>query len=113
MITAHTNLEYSDEDYDVLCSTEYGSTTLLNAIVGCFEEDANECNRLLGMMVDDYLENNSASNLIAMAINQLVAKLSTVVSEFKSKVDEMDVKKMLPEDFDIEKLNGLINKYSK
>ena len=33
MITTHANLKYTDEDYDALCSTEYGETTLLNAII--------------------------------------------------------------------------------
>ena len=36
MIVAHTNLIYTDEDYDMLCSTEYGDTTLLNAIMDYF-----------------------------------------------------------------------------
>lgn len=47
MITSHTDLEYTDDNYDALCSTMYEDTTLLNAIMDCFDSDAKECLRIL------------------------------------------------------------------
>lgn len=109
MITMYTNLEYTDEDYDVLCSTEYGETTLLNAIVHIFESDANECNRILGLMMDDYLENNAAENQIVVAINQFLSGLAGIAKSLEGKVNNMNIDEMLPDDFDINKLNAFLN----
>lgn len=109
MITAHTNLEYTDEDYDVLCSTEYGDTTLLNSIVKVFESDANECNRILGMMMNDYLENNAAENKIVAAVSDLVNGLSNIAKSFGDKVNDFKLDEILPEDFDMNKLNQFLN----
>ena len=109
MITAHTNLVYTDEDYDVLCYTEYGESTLLNEIVACFENDANECNRILDMMMDDYLDNNSAANQIVVVANMLFGSVSNVLTKIIEKVDELDVNKMLPEGFDMNMLSSFLN----
>ena len=109
MITAHTNLAYTDEDYDVLCSTEYGESTLLNEIVACFENDANECNRILDLMMDDYLENNSAANQIVVVANMLFGSVNKALSAIAGKINELDINKMLPKDFDMGKLTNFLN----
>lgn len=109
MITMHTNLEYTDEDYDVLCSTEYGDGTLLNSIVKTFESDANECNRILGLMMDDYLENNAAENQIVTGINKFLNGLMSIAQSLEEKFGSIDINKMLPDDFDINKLNDFLN----
>lgn len=110
MITMHTNLEYTDEDYDVLCSTEYGETTLLNDIMETFKSDANECNRILGLMMDDYLENNATENQIIVAINKFLSGLAGIAKSIEEKVDNMNIDEILPDDFDINKLNDFLNK---
>ena len=76
MITSHTTLEYTDENYDILCSTEYGDSTLLNEIVKTFQVDANECNRILGLMMDDYLDNHSPETRVVMSVHRLVEGLT-------------------------------------
>lgn len=110
MITMHTNLMYTDVDYDMLCSTEYQDTTLLNAIVKTFESDANECNRILGLMMNDYLDNNTTENQLMMAATQLVNGLVNITNTLEKKVADIKLDDILPQDFDINKLNDLLNK---
>jgi hypothetical protein len=110
MITMHTNLKYTDADYDVLCSTEYQDTTLLNAIVKTFESDANECNRILGLMMNDYLDNNATENQLIMAVTQLVNGLVGITNTLEKKVADIQLDDILPQGFDINKLNDFLNK---
>lgn len=110
MITMHTNLKYTDADYDVLCSTEYQDTTLLNAIVKTFESDANECNRILGLMMNDYLDNNATENQLIMAVTQLVNGLVGITNTLEKKVADIKLDDILPQGFDINKLNDFLNK---
>ena len=110
MITMHTNLKYTDADYDMLCSTEYQDTTLLNAIVKTFESDANECNRILGLMMNDYLDNNATENQLIMAAAQLVNGLVNITNTLEKKVTDIKLDDILPQDFDINKLNDFLNK---
>ena len=113
MITMHTNLEYTDEDYDTLCSTEYGDGTLLNSIVKTFESDANECNRILSMMMDDHLDNNASENRIVIAVSEFVNTLSSIAKSINDKVNDVNLDKIFPEDFDMEKLNQFLSDYKK
>lgn len=110
MITMHTNLKYTDADYDVLCSTEYQDTTLLNAIVKTFESEANECNRILGLMMNDYLDNNATENQLIMAATQLLNGLVGITQSLEKKVADIKLDDMLPQGFDINKLNDFLNK---
>ena len=113
MITMHTNLEYTDEDYDTICSNVYGETSLLNAIVSCFQGDANECNRILDLMMDDYLENNSASNQIISSVTGFVNSLNILVKGLESKVSDMKIEELVPNDLDLNKLSEFLNSYKK
>ena len=113
MITMHTNLEYTDEDYDTLCSTEYGDGTLLNSIVKTFESDANECNRILSMTMDDYLNNNAPENRIVIAVSEFVNTLSSIAKSINDKVNDVNLDEIFPEDFDMEKLNQFLSDYKK
>ena len=110
MITTHTNLEYTDEDYDKLCVTECGETTLLNAIVGTFQSDANECNRILDLMMDDYLANNAAENRIVSTINGFIESLTNIARTLEDKVGGMNIKEMLPADLDLNQLTNFLSK---
>ena len=109
MIVSHTNLEYTDEDYDILCSTEYGESTLLNEIVETFQGDANECNRILGMMVEDYLTNNDPENKIVGVANSFLNTLIDLAHTLEDKVQGFDLGSMIPEDLDMAKLTSFLN----
>ena len=114
MITTHTNLEYTDEDYDALCSTEYGSDmTLLNAIIDCFDADAKECSRILDLMTDDYMQEMSIEFTIAKFLNGLKNSISDVAENFNNKITNFDLKSALPEDMDMSKLSAFLQDYIK
>ena len=104
MITMHTNLEYTDENYDVLCATMYGEKTLLNAIMDSFESDAKECSRILNLMSDDISYNNSIQATIAKFLFNLNGSLSEVIAKLHNKVDDENLN-----DVDFEKLKKFLN----
>ena len=113
MIKMHTNLEYTDDDYDTLCSTEYGETTLLNAIVSTFQNDANECNRILGLMMDDFIENNATENRIVYTISEFIHGLTRIAKSLETKMSDVNLAELLPSDLDLTSLANLINTTSK
>ena len=106
MITMHTNLEYTDVDYDTLCSTEYGEADLMTAIFETFKNDADKCARILDFMIDDCVRENSIEFIIAKFLNNVSVVLS-------SKLDELNLDTLLPQDFDAEKLTKFLNTYVK
>jgi hypothetical protein len=108
MITEHTNLEYTDDDYDVLCSTEYNGDSLLGAIIGCFGEDAKECSRILEMVMGDYMQDTTLESILAKTLHNLEINLS----KFAEKIAD-NTKNMIPEGMDIEGLGKLIEKLGK
>ena len=104
MITTHTNLEYTDEDYDVLYSTEYNEMTLLNAIIDCFGDDAKECTRILNLMVDDYMQEMTIEFSIAKFLNGL----NEVIGGFADKISDFDLGSMIPDSVDMNKLGEFL-----
>ena len=113
MIVYHTNLEYSDEHYDALCSTEYGNSTLLNEIVTLFKGDANECTRILDLMMDDYLENHSASTQVIVAVNQFLGGLNDIIKSFEGKISSLNLQDMIPEGVDVNLLFDFLQNNNK
>lgn len=109
MITTHTDLEYTDEDYDTICSAEYKDGTLLDAIFECFERDAEEFEMILDLVLEDYMQNFSVEYTIARFVNEFGA----TIKGFADKVNGLDVEKIIPKDLDVQKLNGFLNKYIK
>ena len=95
MITTHTNLKYTDEDYDALCSTEYGETTLLNAIMKCFEADATECSRILNLMTDDLIYDNSINVVFGKLLFKLSDTLTSMISGMSDKIGELGIKDVI------------------
>ena len=88
MILRHTNLEYTQEDYDKLCSEG-----LLNRILECFGEDAAECSRVLNLMMDDYMQENSMEFIVGKFLNSVSEMLS-------NKLNEFDMNSIIPNDID-------------
>lgn len=104
MITTHTNLEYTNEHYDVLCSTMYGDKTLLNAIMDCFESDAKECSRILNLMSDDMSYNNSIEMSIGKFLYSLNNSLNNITSQLQGKINDMGL-----DGVDINQLKNFLN----
>lgn len=113
MITTHTNLEYTDDDYDVLCSTEYGDTTLLNAIVDCFGEDAKECSRILDLVMSDYMQESTLDFTLARFLHDASVSISKLTTKVTEKINGVDLKSMIPDSVDMNKLGTFLNKYIK
>lgn len=109
MITTHTNLEYTDENYDALCSTEYGETTLLNAVMDCFGDDAKECTRILNLMMDDCMQEMTIEFTVAKFLNGL----NTSIGGLAEKFSNFDLTSMIPENVDISKLGNFLENYVK
>lgn len=109
MILRHTNLEYTSEDYDKLCSTQYGDTTLLNAIVNCFANDAKECDRIMNLMIADCIQNNS----LGAQVSKITNGINNILNTLESKINGFDINSLIPEDLDIDKLNNFLTNYVK
>ena len=109
MIVTHTNLEYTDENYDALCSTEYKDTNLLNAIMDCFGEDAKECTRILNLMMDDFMQEMTVEFAVARFLNGL----NETIGGFADKLQSVDLKSAIPETVDMNKLGNFLQKYIK
>lgn len=113
MITTHTNLEYTDENYDVLCSTEYGDTTLLNAIIECFGDDAKECSRILDLVMSDYMQESTLDFTLAKFLYDASGAINKLAKKITEKLNGIDLKSMIPESVDMNKLGTFLNKYIK
>ena len=109
MITLHTCLEYTDADYDVLCATEYADGTLIGAIFECFERDADECEMVLELMMDDVMRELSIDASVAKIAN----KIDELANKFADKIDGVDLASIMPKGLDVERINGFLNKYMK
>lgn len=109
MITTHTNLEYTDEDYDKLCSAEYAETTLLNAIMGCFDADAKECTRILNLMTDDLIYANSIEVAVGKFLYNINNSLSGLTEGLAGKLNAFDIANILPKDINTEQFANILN----
>lgn len=113
MIVTHTNLEYTDADYDKLCSTEYDGTTLLNAIIECFGEDAKECSRILELVMGDYMQESTIDFTMAKLLNDVASAVRKIAVKVAQKIEGVDLKSVIPESVDMNKLGEFLNNYIK
>lgn len=108
MIKHHTNLEYASEDYDELCSNG-----LLNDIMECFGEDAQECSRILNLMMDDYMQEATIEFTIAKFLDNLSGIVEDLAEKLNQRVENMDLSSVIPKDMDKQKLVDFLNTYVK
>ena len=113
MINYHTNLEYTEADYDVLCSTEYNNQNLLDAIMECFNDDAQECLRILDLMMSDYMQENTIEFAVAKFLNGLAGSIDSFADTLNNKVNGFDLKSMMPKDIDLKQMMNFLDKYDK
>lgn len=109
MITTYTNLEYTDENYDALCSTEYNGTTLLNAIMDCFDDDAKECARILNLMIGDYMQEMK----IEFTVAKFLHNLNEAIEGLTGNIGGFDLSSMIPDSVDMNKLGTFLQDYVK
>lgn len=113
MIVTHTNLEYTDENYDVICSTEYNGTTLLNAIIECFGDDAKECSRILELVMNDYMQESTLDFTLAKMLHDATGAINKLATKIAQKIEGIDLKSIIPDSVDMNKLGDFLNKYIK
>ena len=109
MILRHTNLEYTQEDYDKLCSTDYNDSSLLNAIFDCFSDDAKECSRILNFKIEDLMQENSMNFVVAKFLNNLGSKLESIMDNIDAKTKELSLDTIVPNDVNIEQIKKFLN----
>lgn len=112
MITTHTNLEYTDENYDALCSTKYGETTLLNAIMDCFGDDAKECSRILNLMTDDLVYENSIEFTFGRVLYKLNNALDSLAGTIQKKLDGFDLNGIMPKGVNAEQITNILSMFN-
>lgn len=109
MILRHTNLEYTQEDYDKLCATEYGDSSLLNAIFDCFSDDAKECSRILSFKIEDLMQENSMNFIVAKFLNNLSSKLESIMDNLDAKTKELSLDTIVPNNVNIEQIKKFLD----
>lgn len=107
MINIHTNLEYTDEDYDVMCSTNYNGVSLMDAVMNTFTDDGKECSNILEMVSNDIMYDNSIEMSVAKALNNIDIKIRDVL---KNTFDGL--KKDIPDNVDMNELSKMLEIYT-
>ena len=108
MIIRHTNLEYTQDDYDTLCSNG-----LLDKIIECFGEDAKECSRILNLMMDDRMREMSIETTVAKFLSGLANELGGLSEQLSQKIENMDFNSVIPKGMDANKVANFLNTYVK
>ena len=111
VIEAHTDLRFADDwedkmnEYDALCENE-----LLDAIICEFKKDYDASLMVLNMTCDDILAENSTEASIVKLAQSASENLDVLIGTLSDKIEELDIKKIIPKDLDLDKLKGLLNK---
>ena len=108
MILRHTNLEYTQADYDTLCAKG-----LLNTIMELFGEDAAECSRILNLMIDDRMRETSIECTVAKFVGNLTSELNGLSEKLSQKIDAMDFNSVIPKGVDANKVANFLSEYVK
>lgn len=108
MILRHTNLEYTPEDYDALCADG-----LIDVIMACFNRDAEECRKILDLMLADRMRETSMEYAAAKLLNTLTSAIGSLSEKLNAKVDGIDLNAMIPKDMDTNQLMKFFETYVK
>lgn len=90
MIVNYTNLEYEEDDYDVLCSTYYCGNSLLNAIIAEFNAEMQECDRFLDFAIENILRENSLEYMIG----KFLCDAGYMMEKISDKIADLDTNKI-------------------
>lgn len=110
-IEAHTDLEFAadwDErvsEYDALCKAG-----LIGRIITEFQHSYETCLSVLAMKCDDLLVENSIEASVAKVAQSIIENLDVFAGTLSDKLSEIDLKKIIPEELDLNKLQKLLNK---
>ena len=111
VIEAHTDLRFSDDwsekiqAYDSLCEAD-----LIEAIIDEFKKDYDECQKILNMMRRDILADNSVEASVAKISQSIAENLDVLAGLLADKIGNIDVENIIPNDLDLDKIKGLLDK---
>lgn len=111
IIEAHTDLCFANnwddkmQEYDALC--ENG---LLDAIIVTFKKDYDASLKVLKMMCNDLLADNSIEASVAKLTQSVSENLDVFVGTLSDKLENFDIEKIIPKNLDLNKLQRLLNK---
>lgn len=111
VIEAHTDLRFADgwdermQEYDMLC--ENG---LIDTIIDTFRKDYEASLEVLNMMCNDMLADNSIEASVARLSQSVSDNLDVFVGALADKIEDFDIKKIIPKDLDLNKLMELLSK---
>jgi hypothetical protein len=112
VIEAHTELHFADnwaekvQEYDMLCEED-----LLDSIIDTFRKDYEMSMEILNMVCGDMLAENSIEASVAKVATSISENLDVFVGALSDKIENLDVEKIIPKDWDLNKLQGLLNKF--
>lgn len=110
VIEAHTDLRFADNwvdkvrEYDILCEND-----LLDMIIDTFRKDYEASLIVLDMMRNDILTDNSIEASAAKLVTSVSENLDVFVGALSDKLEDLDVEKIIPNNLDLNKLQGLLN----
>lgn len=113
MISAHTNLEFSDDpvaDYDLLAESG-----LLPLIIMEFKQSYDESEIVLKMLISMEMEDNNVNAVFARFLNGILEKVNEIGDALTESADGTNLQNIFGENFKVEdlaKLSGLLNKYN-
>ena len=111
VIEAHTDLRFADNwtekmhEYDMLCEND-----LLDVVIDTFRKDYEISLEVLDMMCTDMLADNSIEASVAKLSQSVSENLDVLIGTLADKLEDFDIKKIIPKDLDLNKLQGLLNK---
>ena len=110
-IETYTNLQFADDwadkmkEYDILCESE-----LLDSIICIFKRDYDASFDILNMMCNDLLADNSIEASVAKLTQSVSENLDVFVGTLSNKLENFNIKKIIPKNLDLNKLEELLNK---
>lgn len=111
VLEAYTNLHFTDDwsdkmqEYDMLCEND-----LLDKIIDTFRKDYEASLEVFDMMCEDMLADNAIEASIVRLATSITENLDVFVGALVDKIEELDIEKIIPNDLDLNKLTGLLNK---
>jgi hypothetical protein len=83
---------------------------LIDTIIDTFRKDYEASLEVLNMMCNDMLADNSIEASVARLSQSVSDNLDVVVGTLADKIEDFDIKKIIPKDLDLNKLMELLSK---
>lgn len=118
MIKYHTDCDLeidldSEDDYDAIEALLMDKETFRGVLTSLYRDDYYECKTIMEKMIEDLYSQNSIEASIARMASSISESVGSLADHISKKIDNFDIKTMLPQDVDLNGLMTLLNKYGK